>query len=197
MTETNNLFKRQIQNRNFLSPLGYKFVLNRAPKVAFFANSANIPGIELGTTEQPNYLRKIPVPGDIMQFDDLTLRFMIDENLENYMEIQNWMRGLGFPESLREIYNLQNQEDIAKFYPDSFKSEMNIYSDGTLFVLTNTEVNNFKVRFKGLFPYSLTTIQFDSTPEDIQYVSAEVKFKYMMYNIVDRHDKPLHPLNVL
>ena len=197
MTETNNLFKRQIQNRNFLSPLGYKFVLNRAPKVAFFANSANIPGIELGTTEQPNYLRKIPVPGDIMQFDDLTLRFMIDENLENYMEIQNWMRGLGFPESLREIYNLQNQEDIAKFYPDSFRSEMNIYSDGTLFVLTNTEVNNFKVRFKGLFPYSLTTIQFDSTPEDIQYVSAEVKFKYMMYNILDRNDKPLHPLNVL
>ena len=197
MAETNNLFKRQIQNRNFLSPLGYKFVLNRAPKVAFFANSANIPGIELGTTEQPNYLRKIPVPGDIMQFDDLTLRFMIDENLENYMEIQNWMRGLGFPESLREIYNLQNQEDIAKFYPDSFRSEMNIYSDGTLFVLTNTEVNNFKVRFKGLFPYSLTTIQFDSTPEDIQYVSAEVKFKYMMYNILDRNDKPLHPLNVL
>ena len=59
MAETNNLFKRQIQNRNFLSPLGYKFVLSRAPKVAFFANSANIPGIELGTTEQPNYLRKI------------------------------------------------------------------------------------------------------------------------------------------
>ena len=150
MTETNNLFKRQIQNRNFLSPLGYKFVLNRAPKVAFFANSANIPGIELGTTEQPNYLRKIPVPGDIMVFDDLTLRFMIDENLENYMEIQNWMRGLGFPESLREIYNLQNQEDLQNFIQTVFQSEMNIYSDGTLFVLTNTEVNNFKVKIQGI-----------------------------------------------
>lgn len=197
MAETNNLFKRQIQNRNFLSPLGYKFVLNRAPKVAFFANSAVIPGIELGTAEQPNYLRKIPVPGDMMQFEDLTLRFMIDENLENFMEIQNWMRGLGFPESLREIYNLQNQEEFAKIYPDVFRSEMNIYSDGTLFVLTNSEVNNFKVNFKGLFPYSLTNIQFDSTPEDVQYVRAEVKFKYMMYNIVDRKDKPLHPINVL
>ena len=197
MAETNNLFKRQIQNRNFLSPLGYKFVLNRAPKVAFFANSANIPGIELGTTEQPNYLRKIPVPGDMMQFEDLTLRFMVDEDLENYMEVQNWMRGLGFPESLSEIYNLQNQKDIKKYYPDVFRSEMNIYSDGTLYVLTNTEVNNFKVKFKGLFPYSLTTIQFDSTPEDIRYVTAEVKFKYMMYNILDRNDKPLHPLNVL
>ena len=197
MAETNNLFKRQIQNRNFLSPLGYKFVLNRAPKVAFFANSANIPGIELGTTEQPNYLRKIPVPGDMMEFEDLTLRFMVDEDLENYMEVQNWMRGLGFPESLSEIYNLQNQKEFKKYYPDVFRSEMNIYSDGTLYVLTNTEVNNFKVKFQGLFPYSLTTIQFDSTPEDIRYVTAEVKFKYMMYNIVDRKDKPLHPINVL
>ena len=133
----------------------------------------------------------------MMVFEDLTLRFMIDENLENYMEIQNWMRGLGFPESLREIYNLQNQEEFAKLYPDVFQSEMNIYSDATLFVLTNSEVNNFKVNFKGLFPYSLTNIEFDSTPEDVQYVRAEVKFKYMMYNIVDRHDKPLHPLNVL
>ena len=138
MAETNNLFKKQIQNRNFLSPLGYKLVLTRAPKVAFFANSANIPGIELGTTEQPNYLRKIPVPGDMMVFEDLTLRFMIDENLENYMELQNWMRGLGFPESLNEIYNLQKQEEFAKLYPDVFKTEMNLYSDATLFVLTNT-----------------------------------------------------------
>lgn len=197
MEETNNLFKNQIKNRNFLSPLGYKFSLVRAPKVAFFANSAEIPGIELGVATQPNYLRQLPVPGDMMQFDDLVIRFLVDEDLENYMEIQNWMRGLGFPESLNEIYNLQNQEEISKYYPKNFRSEMNIYSDGTLFVLTNTEVNNFKVQFKGLFPYSLTNIQFDSTPEDIQYVSAEVRFKYMMYNIVDRNDKPLHPLNVL
>lgn len=197
MAETNNLFKNQIKNRNFLSPLGYKFSLVRAPKVAFFANSAEIPGIELGVATQPNYLRQLPVPGDMMQFDDLVIRFLVDEDLENYMEIQNWMRGLGFPESLNEIYNLQNQEEISKYYPKNFRSEMNIYSDGTLFVLTNTEVNNFKVQFKGLFPYSLTNIQFDSTPEDIQYVSAEVRFKYMMYNIVDRNDKPLHPLNVL
>tara|TARA_B100001094_G_scaffold38721_1_gene33088 strand:+ start:31269 stop:31871 length:603 start_codon:yes stop_codon:yes gene_type:complete len=192
----NSQFRKQIQNRNFLSPLGYKFVLTRAPKVAFFANSAVIPGIELGVVEQPNYLRKIPVPGDMIQFQDLVLRFMIDENLENYMEIQNWIRGLGFPESLNEIYNLQNNTEYAELYPDIFRSEMNIYSDATLFVLTNSEANNFKVSFKGLFPYSLTDIQFDSTPDDVQYVRAEVKFKYMMYNILDRNDKPLHPLNV-
>jgi hypothetical protein len=32
----------QPQNRNFLSPTGFKFSLKRAPKVSFFCNSANI-----------------------------------------------------------------------------------------------------------------------------------------------------------
>ena len=101
----------QIQNRNFLAPVGFKFTLNRAPKVAFFSNSANIPDINLGVAIQPNYLNDIPVPGDKMEFGDFTLRFLVDENLENYMEIQNWIRGLGFPESLNEIYEWQNSNE--------------------------------------------------------------------------------------
>ena len=32
-----------IENRNFLSPIGFKFSLKRAPGVAFFCNQANIP----------------------------------------------------------------------------------------------------------------------------------------------------------
>ena len=57
----------------------------------------------LGVTIQPNYLRPIPVPGDTIEFGDLQLRFLIDEDLGNYMEIQKWIRGLGFPESLNQF----------------------------------------------------------------------------------------------
>jgi hypothetical protein len=189
--QTGNIFTNQIANRNFLSPVGYKLTLNRSPKSAFFANSASIPGITLGVANHPNYLRDIPVPGDKMEFDDFSFRFLVDENLENYMEIQNWMRGLGFPESLKEIYDLQKSNiDYSRFN----RSEMNLYSDGTLLVLTSSENSNFKVIFKGLFPYELSALEFDSTAEDIQYLTAEVRFKYMMYNIVDKVDNPLHPL---
>ena len=54
----------------------------------------------MGNATQPTYLKDLPIPGDKMEFEDLNVRFLVDENLENYMEIQNWMRGLGFPESL-------------------------------------------------------------------------------------------------
>ena len=57
----------------------------------------------LGVAEQATYLKNIPVPGDKIQFGDLNLRFLVDEDLGNYMEIQRWIRGLGYPQSLNEF----------------------------------------------------------------------------------------------
>jgi len=184
------MFKGQIENRNFLSSVGFKFTLNRAPKVAFFANTANIPSITLGVAEQPNYLNNIPVPGDKMEFEDFTLRFLVDENLENYMQIQNWMRGLGFPESLTQIYEWQETNES---FEQPYKSDMNLYSDGTLLVLNSNKNSNFNVKFRSMFPYELSTLQFDATNQDEEYFTAEVTFKYLMYNILDSLGNPLNP----
>jgi len=180
--------KNQIENRNFLSPIGFRFTLNRSPKVAFFANTANIPDLSLGIAQQPTYLTDIPVPGEKITFGDFSLRFMVDEDLKNYMEIQNWIRGIGFPESLKEIYDWQ---DSNEKFEQPYKSQMNLYSDGTLLVLNSNQNLNFQVIFRSLFPYQLSTLQFDATNQDIQYFTADVSFKYMMYNIVDRKGKPL------
>jgi hypothetical protein len=170
----------QIENRNFLAPTGFHFQVQRAPKVSYFGNAVNIPSITLGVAAQPNYLRGIPLPGDMMDFDDLTLRFLVDENLENYMEIQHWMRGLGFPESLDEIYNFQ-REDADLVQP--YKSQLNLYSDGTLTVLDSMNNAKFKIVFENMFPYALSTLDFDATQTDLEYFTAEVSFKYTIYNI--------------
>jgi len=174
----------QIENRNFLSPVGFNFQVNRAPTVSYFGNSINIPGMSLGIAEQPNYLTNIPLPGDKIDFQDLTLRFLIDEGLENYMEIQKWIRGIGFPESLSEIYDFQKDDDPIK-QPE--RSQLNLYSDGTLTILDSNHISKFKIVFENLFPYSLGDIEFDATQTDIEYLTAEVIFKYSMYNITEIH----------
>jgi hypothetical protein len=178
-------FRNQVQNKNFLSPTGFKFVLNRAPKVVFFSNQANIPGLTLGTAQQTNYLTDIPVPGDKIQFQDLSLRFLVDEDLENYLEIQHWLRGLGFPDSLKEIYDWQRSN------PNAPTSELNYTSDGTLNVLTSSNVPNFKVKFLDMFPISISDLNFDATDSDIDYLTADVTFKYTIYNITDLNDNIL------
>ena len=182
-----NGLKSQIQNKNFLSPVGFKFILNRTPKVAFFSNSAVIPGFSLGTAVQPTYLKDIDLPGDKLTFNDFSLRFLVDEDLENYNEIQKWMRGMGFPESLEEIYKFQKSDPNA---PQDNK-RLNLYSDGTLNVLTSNQVPNFKVKFSDLFPVSLSDLNFDATDTDIDYLTAEVTFKYTIYNLTDLGDNPL------
>jgi hypothetical protein len=184
-----NAYKNQIQNRNFLSPVGFKFVVNRARKVSFFGNSMNIPGLTLGIANQPTYLKDIPLPGEKIDFSDLNLRFLVDENLENYMEIQRWIRGIGFPESLDEIYNFQEDNPSMDA---QFKDQMNLYSDATLFILTSNNTANFQVKFRNIFPYNLTDLQFDATDSDIDYLTAEVSFKYTIYDIVDNSGNPLH-----
>jgi hypothetical protein len=70
---------------------------------------------------------------------------------------------------------------------------MNLYSDGTLLVLNSNQNFNFNVVFRSMFPYRLSTLQFDATSTDEEYFTADVSFKYMMYNIVDRIGNPLNP----
>ena len=182
--------RSQIENRNFLSPTGFQFNLKRSPKVAFFCNEANIPDLNLGVALQPNYLRDIPTPGDKIDFGDLSLRFLVDEDLGNFMEIQNWIRGLGYPESVQEFRNLDKETEGVIKGPYK-KDKQNIYSDGTLQILSNNLVPKFQVNFKDLFPISLTTLTFDATDTDIQYFTANVDFKYTSYNVTDMKNKEL------
>jgi len=169
-------FDKQIANRNFLSPLGFKFSLARAPKVDFFSKSSNIPGLNLGAAVQPTYLKDIPIPGDKLVFDDFRLSFNVDENLENYNIIQNWMRGLGYPESVYE-YTEWKQSD-----PNNPNQDPNT-SDGTLVIFNSNYQPSTLIKFQGLFPTSLSEIEFDASQTDVQYATASVTFKYVLYKI--------------
>jgi hypothetical protein len=179
-----NVFDNQIQNRNFLSPIGFKFTLAKKPKVSFFSNALRIPEITLGLAVQPTYLKNIDVPGDKIEYGDFYLRFLVDENLENYMAIHNWITGLGFPKTTDQFSKLITDED-------GLKDEKLQFSDGTVQILGSNYKPTAKVIFKNLFPTSLSSLEFEATDTDITYFTAEVSFKYTIYDIVDKNDQPL------
>lgn len=172
----------QPTNRNFLSPVGFKFVLNKAPKVDFYSNSANIPAITLGSALMTRYGKNIDIPGDKMEYDDFNLRFLIDENLENYMEIHNWMTGLGFPYSLEQYKELKDNSE--SYYSPGVRTNFYEYSDATLQILNSNFNVSSQVIFNGMYPTYLSSLDFDATSEDINYFTAQVNFKYTYYKIV-------------
>jgi hypothetical protein len=180
-------FPNQIDNRNFLSPVGFKFSLAKEPKVAFYCSSARIPEITLSLNTLPSYLKDIDVPGDKLTYGDLTLRFMVDESMENYMAIHNWLTGLGFPETTDQYNDLISLVNDVTQPQDPKRA----FSDGSLYILNSNYNTTAVVKFKDLFPVSLSSLEFDSTQTDIQYFTADASFKYTVYNILDKNNNPL------
>ena len=176
-------FRNQVQNRNFLSPTGFQFSLSKEPKVSFFCTSARIPELSLQTSIQPTYLKDVEVPGEKLTYGDLTLRFLVDEDMENYMAIHNWLTGLGFPETTQDFKDLTTDEQGL---PNQLKEQ---FSDGSLTILNSNYRANSIVKFKDMFPISLSSLEFDTSATDIQYFTAEVTFKYTIYNILDSDNR--------
>lgn len=177
-----NWYNEQLQNRNYLSPIGFKFVLEKAPKVAFLAQSTNLPRISVGEIKIPTRgMLPVPLDGNAV-YDSFSMRFLVDENLENYLQIHNWIRALGTPESLKERSVWVDEHD-SRLVNESDYSVLT--TDATLIVLNNNYRANFDVVFKNLYPTSLSTLQFDVTDTDNEYFTADVEFTYSIYEVRD------------
>ena len=171
-----NWYEDQLTNRNFLSPIGFLFILDKARKVSFLCQKAEIPTVELGQVEIPTRgLVPIPVEGN-MRYSEFSMEFIVDEDLRNYMQIHNWMRALGTPQEFKE------RRVWLDKYADS-PSEDPRFSDATLQVLNNNNIANFDVVFKDMFPVSLSSLPFDVTGGDNDYFTATTTFRYTLYEI--------------
>ena len=186
MTDSVSPFDKQIANRNYMSPLGFKLVLTKTPKVDFLCQSANIPQISMGTAVQPTYLKDIPVPGDKVLYDDLRVRFLVDEQMENYLSIYNWMTGLGYPENAGQFRQLK-KDDLRTDASVSDDADPRYFefSDATLQILSSNYKPSVLVNFKDAFPTTLSTLDFDVSTRDYAYFTAEVSFKYTIFTITD------------
>ena len=174
-------YKDQLTNKNYLSPIGFLFVLDKAKKVSFLCQKAEIPEITLGKVDIPTRgMVPIPIDGNI-QYGNLNLEFIVDEDLRNYMEIHNLIRELGIPQDAQE------REDWNNKYAKCSPSQETRFSDATLQVLNNNNIINFDVVFKSLFPVSLSTVNFDVTGTDNEYFTASATFEYMLYEIRDKN----------
>ena len=174
----------QVTNKSFLSPLGFKFVIKKTPNVNYFVQSVSLPSITLNRVDVPNPFIKIPLPGDHLDFGELTLTFKVDEDLKNYLEIYNWMIGMGFPDDFDQYKDVdvirggKNTGNVDRM------SGGGIYSDATLSILSSAMNVNHNVTFIDAFPTALQELQFLTTDTDVNYLTATVSFTYRKFTIV-------------
>jgi len=190
-----NVQTRQPSIMDYASPIQFRFKCAKLPKVEFFCQSANIPGIGLGQTDVETSLKSIPFPGDKVTYQDLSISFLVDENLENYKEIHDWIIGLGFPQNHTQFSDLRATSSDR--FPGTSSSnaitgqatadplpESGMYSDATLTVLNSKNIAVTEIRFHNIFPTSLGALSYDVQASDVNYLQTNVDFSYMYYEIV-------------
>jgi hypothetical protein len=180
---TINSYSRQPTKIDYASPTQFKFNIIKLPKVEYFCTAVNIPGVTLNSVTQLTPLRDIPLPGENLSYADLNMTFMVDENLINYQEIHNWLTGLGFPRDNIQFTNLLNAGSDR--FPLGATNTGSTLSDATLLILTNKNNPITEVRFSDLFPVALSGLQYNQQLTDINYLTAEVTFKYKIYEFAN------------
>lgn len=165
---------QQPTNLAFLSPLGFTMKVKNIPNVSYFVQSVTIPKISLDVAEVPTPFQRLPFPGTKLDFGELTVSFKIDEDLVNYKEIYDWMKGIGFPDDFDQYAAIANR---PKYTGEG------IQSDISLMVLSSAMNPTHEFVFYDCFPILLTDLTFDSTTTEIGYLTATVSFANRRFEV--------------
>lgn len=162
---------------NYLKPNGFRFNIDTLPNVSFFCQAASIPSLTLSTAFVQSPLVDFSVPGTNLVYDELTIKFIVQENFDNYIELHDWLVGLGFPEERGQYKQFKTSRSGT---PKGFSSSGD-YSDATLTVLDSDLNKSMEIRFIDCFPISLQGLEFDISDGNATYLTAQATFKYTMY----------------
>ena len=137
----------------------WRLTFNRLPKTTWFCVAANIPGIQLGEAQYPTPLHDLYLIGDKLTFENLTITFIVDEELQNYRELWDWLVGIGSPKQHSQWSTALTKGDgaVRTFgTPDidprtkTTSEESNLYSDSTLIVYNSKKIVSlcYNIKFK-------------------------------------------------
>jgi hypothetical protein len=170
---------------DYLRPNAFRFVIKDIPKIAYTCQSANLPGLQLGFATQPTPFIDLPRIGDKLQYDEFTIRFLIAEDMSNYVELLEWLVALGFPESYA-AYNKFVGERLGRFpfvkQPNG-SIETVAYSDGTLTILDSANIPKTNIILKDMFPTAVQALDYDITSSSVEFLVGIASFKYRTFEI--------------
>ena len=158
-----------VDNKNMLSPVGFQLAIQRSPHINFFVQGITVPSLGLGVMEQQTPVFTIPQPGDRVTYSELQVSFRVDEDLNNYLDIFNWIKALGFPESPEQYAELEKQPQW---------SGEGLVSDGTVLILSSAMNANVEFTFTDMWPTSLSGFEMNSRDTSVEYVECTVDFKF-------------------
>lgn len=174
-TLTQGALDKNPENLNMLDPHGFLFQIKKLPNVNFYMQTVDIPDINLPEAIQHNPFVDIKHPGNKLSFSDLVISFKIDEDLSNYIELNNWIMDLGFP---------KNTQDYGTLAKNPSWTGLGLVSDASIIATTDLKNPNIEFVFQDCWPTRLGNFQLTTTMRGMEYISCQATFKYLRFTIL-------------
>ena len=178
---------------DYLRPNAFRFVVKDLPHVSYTCQSANLPALQIGFAVQPTPFVDLPILGDKLNYGEFVIRFLISEDMSNYLELYYWLVAIGFPKNHSQytefISKRQNRFPflVTKTDPlgrvNSKQTDRLAYSDATLTILDSTNNPKTNIIFYDIFPTSVEALDFDLTSSVVPYFVGIASFKYKYFEI--------------
>jgi len=159
-------------NVNYLQPTGFKIIIERTrlPNFTFFAQTVNHPTMTVDAAEVPfRGIRSVPQPGDTLTFGELQMQAIIDEDMNSYIELYNWIKSSA----------------CEPIIPEAGRSEGLIPTVGDIKVCILNSKNNVSniITYQNAFPTSVGQISLESTIDIVTYPTFDVSFRFSEFTI--------------
>ncbi len=152
---------------NHLSNVKFKFQIGRTPNVNYWMQSVILPSMQLEGSIMPGMRRDVPIPGQKVEFENLIVNFIVDQNLENYFEVYQWFQ------------QIQTADNINQ-----------MVSDCSLHFLDGGNRVERTIDFVGAYPLLMTELSLNSDDSDTVPVTCSVTFNYQYFKFKD--EKPTY-----
>jgi hypothetical protein len=164
-------------DQNLLQGSKFQLSFSRLPYIQFFVQSVNLPGISTSPVVQDTPFIDAPLPADKMRYEYLTMSFLVDEPMYSWTTVQDWLKGITFPDTFDEYKNLSLQQRLLT------ANKKPQYSDATLVILTNKNNPILSVNFQDMFPISLSGIDFSVMDAATAVKTATASFGFTNYQV--------------
>lgn len=151
---------KKMFNYNQSIASNFKILIAGKQELEFFATTINIPTLSLSPIEIPYQDVRAKVPDNRFMWDDLTINFILDEEIYSYELLKNWM------------YDVRNKDKWATGIKDVH-----------IIPLDSNKGIEFSFLAEGAWPNMIAGWQYTSTSTVSDYITFDVTFSYQNLDI--------------
>lgn len=179
----------ETENKNFQSQLNFSLAIHKLPHVNFNLTRVVLPGVEIMPVTMPTPLNAAHFAGDEIRYGQLEMDFKVQEGMRDWFEVFQWIVSMGFPDTFERYADirrgrLKNLDGKTVKGQDSNPARklQNLFSDVTLLIHTSKDNPYLEATFKDAFPVYVSPLSFNTTDEDVKYLTATARFQYDTYD---------------